>query len=113
MIPAKLADLIASLAENLEVHMKALDPEDEEYGAYLKLAKKNRTIASQLEIVAAEMAGYRDLPMGRHDEQAMSTPEVGEAFARFVKVEKDLKELLEKRVEQDQTMLAEMSSAGA
>jgi hypothetical protein len=115
VLPAKMGELIASLAENLEVHMKALDLTDEnakkERAAYVSLAKKHRDIAAQLAAVANEMAGYRDLPMGKHDEQAMLEPKVFEVFETFTKLEQELLALLQEHVEQNQTMLAEMQNA--
>jgi hypothetical protein len=67
-----------------------------------------RSIGDELEAIATEMAGYRDLPMGRHDEKAMSGPQVRAAFEKFVRVEQELRAMLEKRVEPDRSMLAAM-----
>jgi hypothetical protein len=112
VLPAKLAELTASLSENLEVHMKALDRTDEiaerEHGVYLKLVQEHRKIAALLQATAEEMAASRDLPMGRHDAKAMSSPAVVEAFERFVEVERELVGLLEERVREDAKLLAEM-----
>jgi hypothetical protein len=112
VLPAKLGELAASVAENLEVHVKALDLQDRnaerEHVAYVSLAKQHREIAAQLEAMANEMAGYRELPMGKHDEKAMSEPRVLEAFERFVKVKQELLVLLQKQAEQDQSMLVAM-----
>jgi hypothetical protein len=112
LLPAKLAELIASLADNLDVHTKALDRTDEnaerEHGVYLKLVREHRKIAALLEATATEMAGYRDLPMGRHDPKAMSSPAVVEAFKRFVEIERELVGLLQERVREDAKLLAEM-----
>ena len=73
MLPALLAELLASLAENLVVHMQALDRTDQnadkEYLAYQELAEEYRTVASQLQSTAQKMAGYRDLPMGRANDK--------------------------------------------
>jgi hypothetical protein len=111
-LPAKLAELTASLAENLEVHTKALNRTDETaergYGVYLKLVQEHRKIAALLQATAEEMAASRDLPMGRHDAKAMSSPAVVEAFERFVAVERELAGLLEERVREDAKLLAEM-----
>ena len=116
VLTAKLGELTDAVASNLEVHMKALDLDDgnakKEHGVYLKLAKEHRQVAARLQAVAAEMAGNRDLAMGRHDRTAMVSPEVLEAFERFVKAELELLALLQERVEQDQTMLLEMARAG-
>jgi hypothetical protein len=51
------------------------------------------------------MAGYRDLPMGRHDAAALSSRPVVEAFARFLKIEQELVSLLEKSIERGRQML--------
>jgi hypothetical protein len=89
--------------------MKALDLSDErakrEYDAYRKLAQEHRQTAGELQATADEMAGYRDLPMGRHDEQRMSDPRLLEAFEKFVSLEQELLWLLQERIARDQKML--------
>jgi hypothetical protein len=116
-LPAKMGELTASVAENLELHMQALDLTDEsaktEHDAYLELAMDHRRIASQLQATARRMSGYRDLPMGRHDQKAMAGPELLEAFERFVTLEQELMTLLQARVEQDRRMLSQMRGAGS
>jgi hypothetical protein len=111
-LPAKLGEWTAAVAENLELHTNALDLSDEnsrrEREAYLDLAKQHREIASRLQATARQMAGYRDLPMGRHDPNAMASPKLREAFERFVGLEQELLTLLQKRVEQDRQMLVAM-----
>jgi hypothetical protein len=111
-LPAKLGELTDAMAGILEHHQTALDVTDEnarkEHRAYVKLEMEFRSIASQLEATAEHMAGYRDLPMGRHDERAMASPKALDAFATFVRVEQELLALLQKAVERDQKMLAEM-----
>jgi hypothetical protein len=103
-LPAKLGELTASLAENLEVHLRALDLDDEharrERGAYEELAARYRDVAARLEATS--------LPMARHDHEAMSSPEVAEAFERFVDLKQELLALLQGEVERDRRMLAEM-----
>ena len=44
--------------------------------------------------------------MGRHDPAALSSPPIVEAFAKFVKLERELLGLLEKSIERGQQMLA-------
>jgi hypothetical protein len=112
-VPAKLAELIAALAENLELHQKTLDLSDEnsrkEHDAYVRLAQEYRRIALQLQATAARMAGYRDLPMGMHDQRMMAAPEIRDAFTRLVRVEQELLILLQSGVSRDQEMLAAMA----
>jgi hypothetical protein len=112
VLPAKLAELTAALADNLDVHTKALDRTDEnaerEHRIYLKLVREHRKIAALLDATAEEMAASRDLPMGRHDAKAMSSPAVVEAFERFVEIERELVGLLQERVREDGKLLAEM-----
>jgi hypothetical protein len=111
-LPARLAEVTEAMASNLQVHMQALELDDEpareEHAVYLRLAEEQRQAAARLRAVANEMAAARDLPMGRHDAQTMSSPEVGDAFHRFVKAKQELLDLLEGMVEEDRRMLAEM-----
>ena len=96
----------------LETHTKALDLDDEnarqERTAYLQLADDQRQTAAELLRSSEAMAGYRDLPVARHDLTVMASAEVADAFEKFVSVEHELLELLEDRVEQDRAMLLEM-----
>jgi hypothetical protein len=112
VLPARLSNLISAMAENLAVHMKALDLTDSnsqaEYSAYEKLVNELRQTAVQLQWAANEMAGYRDLPMGRHDEIAMTQQEVRETFEKFVSHKRDLLSLLEQTAERDGQLLEMM-----
>ena len=113
--PAKFGDFLAAMAQNLEVHLITLDPADPttqpERNAYLKLARDSRRTADELRALAAEMVSYRNLPMGRHDPVALSSPSVVEAFASFVKLERELLALLETSVERGEQMLARAARA--
>jgi hypothetical protein len=86
-----------------------LDPQDEnarrERDAYEKLVSESRQIAEQLQAMADEMASYRDLPMGAHDEAAMSDVMFFQAFEKFVSTKQQLLTLLRNSVSQDQEML--------
>jgi hypothetical protein len=111
-LPARLAEVTEAMASNLQVHMQALELDDEpareEHAVYLRLAEEQRQAAARLRAVANEMAAARDLPMGRHDAQTMSSPEVGDTFRRFVQAKQELLDLLQGMVEEDRRMLAEM-----
>ena len=114
-LPAQLAEVTEAMAENLRVHMQALELDDEparqEHAVYLRLTEEQRQAAARLRAVAGEMAAARDLPMGRHDAQTMSSPEVADAFRRFVEARQELLAVLRRMAEQDQRMLAEMRQA--
>ena len=111
-LPAKVGAVIGAIGEVLEFHLTALDLTDErsrrERDAYRELADAHRHIASQLEATARRMAGYRDLPMGRHDMSVMASPKAAELFAQVVKLEEELLSLLQRRLERDRAMLAGM-----
>lgn len=115
-LPAKLGALMAATAEVLEVHMRALDLSDErsqrEHEVYAELARAHRRIADDLAATAARMASSRDLPMGAHDMQAMMSDPPRVAFARLVQEEENLSFTLQARLEEDRTMLAQMSGEG-
>jgi hypothetical protein len=111
-LPAKLGELTNSMAEILEIHMGALDLQDNasrlEHEAYRELALEQRKTAAALRETARRMAGYRDLPMGAHDTKVMSSSRAVAAFENFVKLEEELVALLQQRLESDRAMLAEM-----
>jgi len=102
VLPAKLGELINSMAEILEIHMGALDLQDNasrlEHEAYRELAREQRKTAAALKETARRMAGYRDLPMGAHDWSVMSSPRAVAALENFVKLEEELVALLQQRV---------------
>ena len=112
VLPKTLGEAIASMADVLEAHMPSLDLKDPdarpEYDAYASLVAQQRRIAEQLQAVADEMAGYADLPMGRHDPALMASRRVAEAFRQFVEAEKAALALLEQRVAGDDAMLSEI-----
>jgi hypothetical protein len=115
VLPEKLGAVAAAMADVLENHMQALDLTDPnakaEHDAYAKLLDAHRRVAAELRATADEMAGYRDLPMGRHDEQVMTSPDVLHTFEEFVKAKQELQALLERKAAQDHEMLAQMRRA--
>lgn len=114
-LPAKLGALTAAMAVVLETHMKALDLKDDnarrEHDVYRRLAKEQHSIAAQLQATAMKMAGCRNLPMGKHDEKAMTGREAVSAFRTFVALEQELLAMMEKRLVEDREMLALMGAA--
>jgi hypothetical protein len=112
VLPEKLGAVAAGMADVLENHMQALDVTDPnakaEHDAYTKLVSELRRVAAELRATADQMAGYRHLPMGRHDEQVMASADVLRTFEDFVKAKHELQALLERQVARDQEMLAQM-----
>jgi hypothetical protein len=109
VLPEKMGQLIAALARILELHTKALDVKDDkarkEYDAYVELAHDHGRIAADLQRTAGRMAGYRDLPMGRHDARVLHDPVNRQAFEEFMKLESELVALFQVRLEDDRKML--------
>jgi hypothetical protein len=116
VLPAQLAGVIEAMADNLRVHLGALELDDEpareEHAVYLRLAEEQRQAAGRLRAIAGEMAAARDLPMGRHDLQTLSSPEVADAFRHFVSAKQELAATLQRMTEGDQQLLAAMESPG-
>jgi hypothetical protein len=112
-LPERLGSVMAALAEVLDVHTEALDLEDgdsrREYEAYRSLSQQMRQIASQLAAVSREMVAYRDLPMGRHDMEAMTRPNVPESFESLVRRKQELLALLHESAEVDRQLLEQMN----
>ena len=112
ILPRKLGQLIAAMAENLAIHSQALDLTDQtsraEYDAYQELVRELRQTAAQLKGTAEQMARYRDLPMGRHEERAMTHPRVLEVFEQFVRQKQQVMSLLEQTAARDNELLEMM-----
>jgi hypothetical protein len=108
-VPSALAAVAVGLAQNLEVHVRALAPDDpaaaQEDAVYDRVARSLRSAAADLEAAAAEMAAAVDLPMGAHDMAAMTSTDVLDAFAGYVAAENDLRRLLDARREENEQML--------
>jgi hypothetical protein len=111
-VPAEIARLLEALADNLDAHLPTLDLDDPhaivERDAYVALAKDFHTTAQQLADVATRMAGYRDLPMPRHQVAAFNSPRIVEAFEAFVTIERQLASLLQSKVDRDEALLSSM-----
>jgi hypothetical protein len=111
----KLGELTEAMARQLELHTKALVLEDEnarnEHSAYQGLVQKHQDVATSLQTLGEVMAGYRDLPEGKHDMQVMRSRELVTAFEDLVQVEQELLTLLDKQVGEHQQMLGVMVDA--
>jgi hypothetical protein len=112
VLPEKLGRLTEAVAEILELHRETLDLSDEksraEDAAYAALTERHHKTARELLAVAEQMAGYRDLPMGRHDEAAFADPRQFAAFETLVRLEREVVVLLEARLSEEEAMLRQM-----
>jgi hypothetical protein len=108
-LPAKLGELEAALAEVLDAHMRELDVTDEnsrtEHEVYERIARQHHEAAARLEAAAREMAGQRDLPMGRHDMEALTGVEQPAAFQHYVQVKRELLALLQEALAHEEELL--------
>ena len=115
VLPSKLSELLASLARILEVHTRALDRTDErtaaEHDAYIAVAASHRAAAQSLQALAESMRSHRGIPMGRHETAVLLSKDALQAFEEFVRLERELKELLDQHIEEHQKMLIEMVTA--
>jgi hypothetical protein len=115
-LPTTVGELITAVADVLEAHLPSLDLSDpasrQEHEAYYRLVQDHRDAAHRLEALGKQMAGYRDLPMGRHSQAVLGEPEALDAFRRFVDREQALLALLEQRLAEDHEMLEAMGAAG-
>ena len=113
-LPAAMGNVLAGMAQNLDAHQGALEASDpaarQELIAYVTLIAEQRQTADSLRATAEHMSGYRDLPMGQHDMQRMTTPQVLDAFRAFLTAEQELLELLHGRIERDRAMLEIITS---
>ena len=111
-LPARVSEVIDSLAENLELHMDTLDLKDPrarlEYDVYQGLAHAYRGIADNLMATAVKMYSYYDLPIAAHVDAKLSNPKIAAAFTKFTKLEEALIILLQNHIKADKTILAEL-----
>lgn len=109
-LPEALGGVAAGLAENLEVHVRALDGADaaaaREREVYERVARSLRGAAADLRAAATEMASAIDLPMGAHDMAELTTTDTLDAFESFVAAGEHLRRLLVERRAEDEQMLA-------
>jgi hypothetical protein len=107
-IPTLVGELMDAVGQNLELHMRSLGDDvnaRREYDAYASLVKQHRDISEALRAAGAEMASYRDLPMGAHDIAILSAPEATAAFERYVIARRELEAALRVTGEADDRML--------
>jgi hypothetical protein len=82
------------MARNLELHMRSLDSNvpsaNAELVAYERLTGRLRDVSGSLQALAEEMIGERDLPMAPHDEAALQTADVADAFQALIASERSL-----------------------
>lgn len=110
-MPALLSDLMDAVGENLELHMRSLGDDVDarrEHEAYASLVKQHRQVAAALRAVGAEMASYRDLPMGAHDLTMLGSPQAAAAFEGYVGAKRRLEALLHTSGDADDEMLTMM-----
>jgi hypothetical protein len=114
-LPAMLAEVAGSMGHTLESHLPSLDLEDEnarkEQAVYSRLARDLRQAAALLRTSGEEMERARDLPEAAHDPEKTASPEAWEAFARLVRAEEMLADLLGQRLEADRAMARGMEAA--
>jgi hypothetical protein len=115
LLPGRLGELAAAMAENFEVHMRALNVSDpaseQEYQVYVQLANEQRETSARLLATANEMAEARELAMGRHDFTAERNAQALHAFEKLVKIKQEVLALLQQTSERDQQLLAQMREA--
>ena len=108
-LPDRMARLAAATAAVLEAHLPMLDRSDPqsraEHAVYVELIDAHRKAAQQLRDASQQMARARDLPMGRHVDDADVNLAMGRAFAEFVESETSLHAALDARLTDDRQML--------
>lgn len=115
-LPARMAEVTGLLADILELHLPSLDLTDpvsqREHEVYQELLRGYRESAARMAETARSMAGYRDLPMGRHDPAAAASPSMVDTFEKFIQSKRDLLALLQAAVADDTEMLTQMRQFG-
>lgn len=111
-LPTKLGQWSAALADVLEAHTAALDPEDPvartEVEAYLHLANRFRELAAELRATAEEMRADEHLARAEHDEAVLAGDRARDAFRGYVERARELHALLRTELARDEKQLAQL-----
>jgi hypothetical protein len=114
VLPEKVAVAMRATADVLENHIRALDAGEAngkaEEDAYRRLISLQRSVAAQLDALAAMMRGYRGLHLASHDMDVIGDARSVEVFGVLVEREQDLLALLQARVAEYKGMLDAMRS---
>jgi hypothetical protein len=112
VLPAQLAEVTEAMADNLQVHMQALELDDpaarQEHAVYLRLVEEQRQAAGP---PARRRRGDGRRPRPAHGPPRrpdMTSPEVTHAFQHLVRAKQELLALLQRTADQDRRMLAAM-----
>jgi hypothetical protein len=93
-LPLLIGELMGPVADNLSAHVPGLVSSDEnsehEKHVYEHLAARLREAAAMLQAIGTEMAGQKDMPMGEHHVEALSSGEAIDALERMTGVEAQL-----------------------
>ena len=112
---ARMSEVIAAVAANLEAHMPVLDLDDPaartEHEVYATLARRHREVAASLHALSGEMAGHVDLPAAPHDDAEMMRPEILAAFEQLARAEDALLTLLQDTAAWNARALEQMRAA--
>ena len=108
-LPEKLAAVMHAMADMLESHVRALDPDEPggkaEIDAYDRLVLEHRGIGDRLDTLAALMRGYRGLPAAAHVMDVIMDQRSIDAFAALIAREQELSALIRERVKEHAEML--------
>jgi hypothetical protein len=111
VLPAKLAALMAAMADLLDNHTRALSADDAnsalERAAYERLVKDQRAIAASLVGLAAAMESYDGLPTAPHDESVLADQRSRDVFGAFIDAEAATAALLQEQIKEYRAMLSE------
>jgi ribosomal protein S12 methylthiotransferase accessory factor YcaO len=108
-LPERIGALMQAMAELLQNHTRSLNLSDAnaalERNAYDVLIQAQRDIASRLDALAATMRSYRDLPIGKHDERALTDQTSLDVFGSFIRAEQNVVSLLQQNIATHRAML--------
>lgn len=117
VLPTRMAEVAASLADVLTQHTESLNPEEPaaaaEREAWLTIAAEHRQLASRLTAAADRMEAQHDLPPADHDMSVLTSAEGLSAFEHFVTAQERLRDLLTTQLVEYRSMLADSRGTDA
>ena len=110
VLPEKLSELMASMAEVLSQHLGTLELDDpgakSEHAAYQQVIALQRRVSALSKALADDMRQFATLPPAAHDFGRLSTAEMTTTLRDLVRRKEELTTLLADQLQQDRAMLA-------
>ncbi|MGQ0506009.1 MAG: hypothetical protein ACT4TC_11905 [Myxococcaceae bacterium] len=116
-LPAKLGELMASIADNMDSHAKWTSASKDknakkEVEIVSKVAKTHRDLGTNYTRLSEEMTKHKDLPAVQHDPKAMDMAKMTEGMTKQIKLQREMAQMIIKDADEAEAHLNQMKAHG-